>query len=225
MISIKSNYIRALFKVAFLKPFRPVLYTRCVGRYPYQHSTAQMVKLRDLLLSVNVSGAYLEVGAAEGNTTCWLGKSMIDAKCLRPMYVIDTFSGFTEEDKAVEYKRGKEPGIYDSYFVINSKRWFDESMKRARLDVMTYAGDCATFDYSRLGPIAFALLDVDLYRPVKLALPSICAQLVKGGMIVVDDCDSQNPLWDGADQAYGEFCEESGIKPEIIAEKFGIIRG
>jgi hypothetical protein len=221
---MKIQYIRALFKVAFLKPFRPVLYTRSVGRYPYQHTPAQMIKLREFLLSVNAPGAYLEVGAAEGNTTCWLGQSMQEACCLRRMFVIDTFSGFTAADKAAEYQRGKERGLYDSYFLNNSQKWFDESMKRASLDVLSFAGDCSTFDYSQLGSIAFALLDVDLYRPVTLALPGIYAQMAQGGMIVEDDCDPQNQLWDGADQAYREFCLQHGIKPEVVAGKFGIIR-
>lgn len=221
-MSIKAHYLYLLYNIAFLQPFRPILYMRGVGRYSYQHHPTQMIKLRELLLSVDVSGAYLEVGAAAGDTTCWLGRSMKEAKNIRRMYVVDTFSGFTQDDVEEEYQRGKKKGTYDGAFQINSQKWFDESMRHAKLDVTTFKSDCTVFDYTQLEPLAFTLLDVDLYRPVKLALPYIYERTVTGGLIVVDDCNPDDPLWNGAYYAYTEFCTEKGIEPQII-DKFGII--
>jgi O-methyltransferase len=224
MNSLKGKYISLLFQIAFLKPFRPVLYSRCVSRWPYQQSLGQMNALSNLLLSVKCEGAYLEVGCAEGNTTIWQAKAMEEAGLSRKMYVVDTFSGFTPEDKSGEYERGKKPGSYDDYFLNNSQKWFNESMRRAGVAVTSFKSDCSTFNYRQLGPVSFAMLDVDLYRPVSIALPLIYAQMAKGGLIVIDDCDPTHELWDGAHQAYMEFCRDQQIKPEIIAKKLGIIR-
>ena len=49
--------------------------------------------------------------------------------------------------------------------------------------------------------------------------------MAKGGVIVVDDCDnSKDSQWDGAYQAYEEFCAESGLPFQLIGNKMGIIR-
>ena len=44
-----------------------------------------------------------------------------------------------------------------------------------------------------------------------------------GGIIIVDDV-GENNIWDGAYQAYVEFCEELNISPEIVGNKSGIIQ-
>ena len=84
--------------------------------------------------------------------------------------------------------------------------------------------DACEFDYQALGPIAFAYIDVDLYRPVKASLQRILPNMAKGGLIIVDDCDADHDLWDGAFHAYTEFCEQHNISQEIVCQKFGIIR-
>lgn len=53
--------------------------------------------------------------------------------------------------------------------------------------VIPCKADCANFDHSRIGPIKFAFLDVDLYLPTKEALSRIYAELWEGGVILVDD--------------------------------------
>ena len=73
-----------------------------------------------------------------------------------------------------------------------------------------------------IAPIAFCLIDLDLYRPIKNALPTIFKNVSKGGVIVVDDC-KEGGVWDGALQAYIEFCDEIGIEPKIVYSKLGII--
>ena len=83
--------------------------------------------------------------------------------------------------------------------------------------------DVTKFDFAAISPIAFCLLDVDLYKPIKDVLPKIYAAMAPGGIIVVDDCQPSN-IWDGALQAYDEFVEQKGLPREIAVEKLGIIR-
>jgi hypothetical protein len=140
---------------------------------------------------------------------------------------IDTFKGFTPRDMAVEYNsRGKAPGTYDHSFAVNDPQWLRASVKRfGYSSVSVCVADATTFDYQALGKIAFALVDVDLYRPVKESLNRIIPHMAKGGVIAVDDCDNaRDTRWDGAYQAFMEFCEERSIVPDIVCQKLGIIR-
>tara|TARA_B100000575_G_scaffold126396_1_gene100800 strand:+ start:1671 stop:1919 length:249 start_codon:yes stop_codon:yes gene_type:complete len=74
-----------------------------------------------------------------------------------------------------------------------------------------------------MSPIRLVFLDVDLYLPTKKALTKVFALLEDDGVIIVDDVMDDN-CWDGAYQAYIEFCNEQNITPEIIGKKSGIIR-
>lgn len=73
------------------------------------------------------------------------------------------------------------------------------------------------------GPIAFALLDVDLYKPIDDILPKLYAQLSDGGLIVVDDCVPGHPYWEGAYLAYRDFASKIGAPEEIVSDKFGLV--
>jgi hypothetical protein len=66
-------------------------------------------------------------------------------------------------------------------------------------------------------------LDVDLYLPTRRALPRIYEHICEGGIILVDDVLNDSS-YDGAFQAYMEFCDELKIGPDIIGNKCGIIR-
>jgi hypothetical protein len=149
-----------------------------------------------------------------------------DRACSKAYVCIDTFAGFTPEDVAAEYKsRGKATGIYDDSFVINDPKWLKASVKRfGYSNVSVYVADATTFDYQALGNIAFALVDLDLYRPVRESLKRVIPHMVKGGIVVVDDCNDSKGPWDGAYQAFMELCKERNIPPEIVCGKLGIIR-
>lgn len=194
-------------------------------RWPYMYSPAQMETLSRLLLSTTPPGSVVEVGCNQGWTSAYLLEVMKQANINRPYVGIDTFTGFLPQDIEGEYSRGKARGTYDLFFATCKKQWYDYSLKRAGYqNVHSYQADAVAFDYSVVAPIAFVLLDIDLYRPVLLALRAAWKYINRDGIIVVDDCDPTNKLWDGAHQAYQEFCTEIGVKPEIVAGKLGLLR-
>ena len=78
-------------------------------------------------------------------------------------------------------------------------------------------------DFSGIGPIAFALLDVDLYLPMAAILPKLYRAMSPGGLILVDDC-MPHAYWDGALVAYNEFVAQQGLNPRIEHDKIGVIR-
>jgi hypothetical protein len=149
----------------------------------------------------------------------------MEARSIDKEYVcIDTFAGFTTADIDYERKyRGKKKGTRYGW-ENNKKKWFDATLKYNNVNATTIQADANEFDFSSLGPIAFCLLDVDLYRPVKSCLPRIYKALSKNGILVTDDCDPQSYLWDGADQAYKEFVKEISHPKHIVLGKLGVIK-
>ena len=71
-------------------------------------------------------------------------------------------------------------------------------------------------------PIKLSFLDVDLYLPTKNALSKLYDVTVTGGVILIDDVLNNN-TYDGAFQAYMEFCSSKNIIPKVIGNRCGII--
>jgi len=186
--------------------------------FAYNMTAAQLVLLcRHLSLARAVPGLVLEVGCSTGMTTVFLNKFM-DAEGIEKDYVaVDTFAGFVAEDVRHEVEqRGKQAAFFDG-FRTNSKRWFDRTMQMNGITrVRSIEADANRFDFAALGTLAYCLLDVDLYRPTQRALPELYRALSPGGFILVDDCDSSSERWDGADQAYKEFCRAQGFAENIV---------
>ena len=164
-----------------------------------------------------VPGSVLEIGCSTGMTTVFLNKYM-DAQGIEKDYIaLDTFSGFVREDIQYEVRNRRKQAAFYTGFRTNKQKWFDGTMRMNGIQrVRSIAADVNQFDLSRLGPIAFCLLDVDLYRPIAASLPRIFGQLSDGGILAVDDCDATNIRYDGADQAYKEFCVHTSYPQRIV---------
>jgi predicted O-methyltransferase YrrM len=196
-------------------------------RFAYNFTPRQLCFLAGCLdRTAHLSGAALEIGCFVGLTTIWLNKHM-DAEGIRKPYIaLDTFSGFVPSQVEHETEERGKDGYRTAMraaFSTNSKAMFDRQLEWNGLSrVRSIEADAATFDYSTLGPLSFALIDVDLYIPVKAALERVYALMQPGGIIVVDDCASDQ-IYDGALQAYDEFTRERGLKPTFEHRKLGVI--
>lgn len=170
----------------------------------------------------STGGAVVEVGVAAGARRCTSARHY-DSLGLRPRYVcIDTFSGFTAEDIAVERDRGKDDA-YAGWFSAQSERLFRRTMEVNGLGdrVEVIRADAGRFAYDQLPDLAFALVDVDLHRPMLAALQGCWDRLLPGGVLVADDCQDEVHAWDGARQAYVEFCESKAIELDVRHGKLG----
>lgn len=173
-----------------------------------------------------VDGSIAEIGCEHGHTAVFLN-SYLDALpgCERKYFALDTFSGFPEADVSFEVdNRSKDQRMYGS-FSDNQKEWFQKTIKMngiSRVEVIQT--DVNDFDLRSLGRLSFVLLDVDLYRSTRKALPEIYEMLSPGGILVVDDCDPTQYFWDGAAQAYREFTESISVTPRVMYKKLGVIR-
>jgi O-methyltransferase len=208
---------------------RSVVYATPLFRYfaPRYRSTyvpAHLCRLIDLLnQSAGIPGSIIEVGCFKGETTIWLNKHLKDQRIEKPYYALDTFGGFTDSDLAYEVtKRGKKLSeIYG--FASNRKSWFDKTMRLNGFHKVTsIQADAAKFDYSTVAPISFALVDLDLYLPMKSALKEVFSFLSYGGILVADDCDP-NINYDGAHQAFTEFVSSHHLPLRIDLNRLGVV--
>ncbi len=214
--------VRLIKEVQFQSPFRRY----CFPRFVYNFTAPQLCFLCQCIESTrHIGGAVAEIGCANGSTTVFLNKYMNAQNIQKEYYALDTFSGFVAEDIQFEVNdRSKTAGLF-SGFRVNKKKWFDATMRQNNIaHVRSIETDVNKYDLTTLGSLSFVLLDVDLYRPIKKALPELYHVLSPDGIIVVDDCDPSSVRWDGAHQAYTEFVSESKLAAQVVYGKLGLIR-
>lgn len=217
---MRARLVRVCKEILYRTPLRRYFFPY----FRYDMTAAQLCLLCHWLEQTrDVPGCVMEVGCSTGMTTVFLNKYMDAQGIEKDYFAVDTFSGFVHEDIQYEVRhRGKRASFYTG-FRTNKREWFDGTMRMNGIQrVHSVAADVNQFDVSKLGPIAFCLLDVDLYRPIRSSLPRIFSQLSAGGIVAVDDCDATNVRYDGADQAYKEFCSEISY-PHRIVSGVGVI--
>lgn len=192
---------------------------------PYRHMfTPPQLAFLGRELEAAPAGTALEIGCANGDTTVWLLRWLQEAGVDRAYVAIDTFAGFPDRDIAGEAQRGRDPRRYRASFRGPTRQRFAHSVSvngvADRVRVVT--ADATDLEYGQFAPIAFALVDVDLYRSVLATLERIVPHMADGGVIVVDDCAPGD--FEGADEAYREFCETNGLPVQIEHGKLGVIR-
>lgn len=192
--------------------------------YPYMFTPEQLMEIAKQAkdsAAANPSGSFVEAGCAYGATTVFLKKLLPQTR----YYSIDTFSGFTVESLQHEVtERGKPLDHLKHDFVVNKKEWYQQTLDmHGAGNVNVIQSDVTLVDFKSIGPIAFCLLDVDLYLPIADCLPKIYEQLLPGGVIVIDDCQENN-VYDGAEQAYREFCSKMNLPYTVKTGKLGIVK-
>ena len=218
-----TNFVKTLKEKAKTLVFRHTSLAAPTYRY-----NIEPIQLAYLIMEIerlkNVQGNIVEIGVARGLTTRFLAQHIKNQKLDQSLklYAVDTFESFTEADLAFEVStRGKSLDALDA-FKYNDYDVWKNNFTEFKF-VVPVQSDCSVVDYDKLGPIKVAFLDVDLYLPTQKTLPKLFSALVPGGVILVDDV-LQGTDYDGAYQAYMEFCESIGQAPEVIGTKCGVIR-
>jgi O-methyltransferase len=195
-------------------------------RYQYQFKPIQLGFVCEMMRRTRgLSGSIVEVGCSVGQTTVFLNRQMDYDRDARRYFGLDTFSGFNPQHVDFEVGvRGKDRSVIDGHgFQINDQRWFDKAMRLNGITRVTSMKlDVTIGDLEPVGPVSFALIDVDLYHPVAAALDKVYSLLQPGGMIIVDDC-LHDSVWDGARLAYDEFVRGRGLPTTIAHDKLGVI--
>ena len=219
---MNPKFLKLIKEIAFYSSIRSYFFLR----YSYNFTPPQLCFFCKCIEDTrDINGSIAEIGCFSGYTTVFLNRYMEAQNIQKKYYAIDTFSGFVTKDIQYEIvKRGKVKNFYTG-FQDNKKKWFELAMQLNNFtSVNTIKADVNKFDLRQIGSLSFSLLDVDLYRPMKKSLQELYEILSPGGIIVVDDCDSSNILWDGSDQAYKEFMKEIDQPINIVHGKLGIIK-
>jgi predicted O-methyltransferase YrrM len=219
-----ANYVARLLKHA---AYRSPLARFFAARYGYNFRPAQLCFLVHCLdRTRHLAGPILEVGCFQGATTIWLKTHLRATGVEKEYFAIDTFEGFVVSDVDHELtERGKlgDARLLRKAFASNDASWVRKALALNGFpEVHVVKADASTYDYSVHRDISFALIDVDLYVPVRNALAAMWEQMADGGIIVVDDCAPGN-VYDGALQAYREFTAMHGLPEQIVEEKLGVI--
>lgn len=196
-------------------------------RMPFMFTPAQLQFLASQVESVrDVPGDVLELGCAYGATTVYLNRHMVDLNIAKQYTCIDTFAGFTQRDIAYERdKRGRRYSYHD--FRANSKRRFERTLRMNHIrNVVVHRADVVKYPLRNLGPIAFCLLDLDMYIATMSALSQVWEVLSPGGVLVVDDCLCRGgqDRFAGAGEAYYEFAAMVQQSPHLVMGKLGYLR-
>jgi O-methyltransferase len=219
---MKKKLIKSLKSLLSNTRFRKLVFPY----WPYMFTPQELFYLCECLKKTSLlKGKIIEIGCAEGHTTIFLNRYLEHENIIKDYLVFDTFEGFTKEHINYEISfRGKREGLITG-FDTNKKEWFDATMKYVNINnVTSIRGDISLYDIESFGEISFCLLDVDLYIPIKKALPLLYNQLTPGGILLVDDCTPNSVHWDGANQAYNEFVIENKLDHQIFGRKLGFIQ-
>lgn len=212
-------------RVAFDLLLRTRLRKHLTHRYDYMFTPSQLAFLVTALdESLAVEGNILEVGCAYGHTTVFLNRHLDEADPGRRYFALDTFSGFTHDD--IDHERRERGRAYDyGDFRFNSPEKFARTMALNGITRVTpIRADANAFGFEQLAPIAFVLIDVDLYQVVTNTLDGVYDLVPPGGVIVVDDCDEDDPVWRGGFEAYRDFVARKGLPCRIERGKLGLIK-
>lgn len=200
-------------------------FARYFMNFRYMMTPTQLIFLCEKAKEATVAGNnFIEIGCAYGDTTIFICKYLEESGHKVNYKVIDTFEGFEQSDIEYEINERNISAEIKGVFVVNDIKWFRKKMKINQLNVTIIKSNACEYEFSNEDPIAFCLLDIDLYQPTIQLLPILYDRLAEGGIIVVDDCDEGHALWNGAYQAYIEFVEDRNLVPDIQCRKLGVIR-
>jgi O-methyltransferase len=159
----------------------------------------------------NIDGLIAEVGVFKGTTA----KLFHQAFPNRELLLFDTFDGFDERDinHEKENSRAKSGGWNSS---LDNVKDFIGSSKLVQF-FPGYFPETA----EKINPnYSYALvhLDADLYNPQISGLEYFYKRIVRGGVLIVHDCNNE---YFGSRQALDEFFLDKPETPIIIPDKSG----
>jgi hypothetical protein len=201
---------------------------RALARWLYRTSLSQLKPERlylwaqVIIETAKIPGAVVEIGCASGGTAAHCDRLLRNIGADKPYVAIDTFDGFVSDQFDHDAGLGT-PESCRRGFAASSLPLVQQILRQLGApDVELIRGDIVTLAPERLPQhISAALVDVDLSLPVHAALRKIWPRMTLGGVILVDDCDTQNGF--RARDSFRRFCDEHGL-PERYEYGMGVLR-
>lgn len=174
------------------------------------------------VLDNNIPGSFVECGVWRGGSSMVVAQMLINRNLERPIYLFDTFEGMSAptgndvnmrgqgaDNLLEENKNDKENSVWclaDEADVRNNLRLTGYDFK----NVFFIKGKVEETipSQSDKGDIALLRLDTDWYESTKHELIHLYPQLVRNGVLIIDDYGH----WQGCRKAVDEYFAENNIK-------------
>ncbi len=157
-----------------------------------------------------LEGDILEVGCDECGTS-YLSHIFLKNTGISKRYIcVDTFEGFVPAQLENETQHGLHKS--SRYYFASSRIHYVRRLlnKYGANEIELVKGDIVSMPDSMLPTkIAACLLDVDLEIPIYEGLKKIFPKIVKGGAILIDNCED-NSVW-RARIGWQRFIQENGL--------------
>lgn len=152
-----------------------------------------------------IDGAVAEAGVYKGEFACFINEFFPD----RPIYLFDTFEGFSSKDIVKEHQEG---------YTLKNSGYYGDTSEEIVLQKMKYRSNVIIkkgyFPDTARGldeTYCFVSLDMDLYQPILAGLEYFFPRLVQGGYIFIHDCNIDHFMYRGARKALLEFVQKVKI--------------
>jgi O-methyltransferase len=167
--------------------------------------------------ALSLSGDFWECGVYRGGTALMLAEILArGGSGSSTLHLFDTFAGMPETDPSRDFHRS---GEFDDTSVAAVQK-----LVGAQRPVVFHAGLIPeTFKSMEDSRIAFAHIDVDLYRSVADCCTFVMPRLVRGGFVVFDDYGF--PSCPGARQAVDEFFVGRPEQPLVLPTGQAVVFG
>jgi O-methyltransferase len=149
-----------------------------------------------------ITGSIAELGVYQGDFAARLNSLFPE----RPLYLFDTFQGFSQKDIEVEKSKSFSSGDQD--FSDTSVEVVLSKMKNSKSCIIrkgVFPGTASDVEDT----FCFVSIDADLFAPILSGLEFFYPKLQKGGFIFIHDFN--NDQYTGARQAVLEYCREKSI--------------
>lgn len=164
--------------------------------------------------ALHLPGDIWECGVYHGGTASVMAALIAESNTKKLLYLFDTFTGLPKPDRERDLHSEGEFGGTDLVEIATFINRPEICRFRPGLLPNTFAG----LEGRR---IAFAHLDLDLYRSTRDALQFVWPRLSMGGILVIDDYGF--PACPGARIAVDEFFAEDRCQPLCLANGQAIV--
>ena len=177
---------------------------------------ATMRLLAEQIHAAGIPGDVAELGVYKGGFAQWINAAFP----ARRIHLFDTFTGFAEQDVAVEREHGYS-GAQTGDFGETAKDCVDKRLFYREMAVFHKGFFPDTFRDCQAQRFAFVSIDADLYAPTAAALPRFWDRLSPGGVIMIHDYNSTQ--FCGVKKAVDDFCAERALLPLPLCDRHGSV--
>ena len=176
-----------------------------------------------LLDTQNVEGCIVECGVWKGGMICGAAKFAKENNIHRKFYAFDSYEGFPEPcEKDIVAFTGEKAldlenwGMKHKDSLKPTLESLQDCMEKLAVSVSPIKGWFKDTVPSFQEKIAILRLDGDWYDSTKVCLEHLYKQVVKGGVVILDDYG----YWKGCKEATDEFLLANNIQAKLHATDF-----